>query len=400
MNQSDSMANLTSVIDFLNSLGYNNFCYIVYQFVLPIIGSIGLILCSFSMYIFFCRKEFKIKMYDYYRCLVVVYWAHLVFGIPYALFFTPRYMPSINTLPWAGLQSFYFTFSNFACHLAGIIEIGIILDRERNFTPLVKKYYMLEPLYNCLIFLIVSIAINLVCAFDFVPGVSGSFYYIDTTTGQKQENTYYWPVFTNFASSYAGYVSTLAVYVIRDLLTLIVGIVLNVISTIHLYNYYKKKRLYGKIQPRPQPKTVTINDPQTTQNNSHSIESLVKNQTAYLTSDAPTTSNNASASAKTKGINSNAAVAEEKKKNLEIKLLIMVVVLCFISILERSILLACNIYGATGLMNDLSLLLGTLVDFVLTLGPAISFFVFYFFNNNFQRAVLNILFGMKVQRDV
>ena len=376
MNQNDSTVDLVNVVDFLTSLGYNNFCFIVYQFVMPIISLIGLILITFSIWIFFTRKEFQIKMYDYYRCLVVVYWTHLALAVPYAFFFTPRYLPYINTLPWAALQSFYFTYSNFACHLAGIVEIGIILDRERNFSPLVKRYYTLEPRMNCLIFFLVAVVVNIVCAFDFVPGVSGMYYYIDGKTGEKLVNTYYWPVFTDFAASKVGYVSTVTVYVVRDLLTLIVGIVLNVISTVHLNNYYEKKRL-SKILPS-QARANMSNEQNTTSMTGANNNNSLAHMSATITK-TPVTS----------------VVSEEKNKSLEIKLLVMVVVLCLISTIERTFLLACNIYGATGLMNDLSLLLGTLVDLTLAVGPAIAFFVFYFFNNHFQNVVLEILFKRK-----
>ena len=139
MNQNDSVLNLTNVVDLLSSLGYVEFDYIIYQFVMPAVGLAGFILCSLSIWIFFTGKEFKIKIFDYYRFLTIIYWTHLAFSVPYAFFFTPRYIPSINTYPWAALQCFYFTFSNFLCHLSGIVEIGIILDREINFSPLVTR---------------------------------------------------------------------------------------------------------------------------------------------------------------------------------------------------------------------------------------------------------------------
>ena len=356
MSQNSSIeANLSNVVDLLNSLGYDNFSYITYQFAMPIIGVFGLILCSLSIWIFFTRKEFQIKMYDYHRFLVIIYWTHLALSIPYAFFFTPRYLPSINTYPWAALQCFYFTFSNFECHLAGIIGIGIILDRERNFSPLVKKYYTLEPRTNCLIFLAVSVLINLVCAFDFVPGFAGSYYYIDDKTGQKLVNTYYYPVFTNFAASYEGFISTLLVYVVRDLVTLIVGIVLNIISAVHLRNYYRKKRQNKKTLP-----------------------TLPTNATPKETNETASTTTASNRTTNALHTNNNTTSSDDKNKHLEIKLLIMVLVLCCISTIERTVLLVCNVYGATGLINDLSLILGTLVDLILTIGPAIPFLCFIF----------------------
>ena len=208
--------------------------------------------------------------------------------------------------------------------------------------------------------------INLVCAFDFVPGFAGNYYYVDRKTGQKIVNTYYFPVFTDFGMSHAGFVSTIVVYVIRDLLTLIVGVFLNVLSAIHLRNYYKKKQ------------------------NNKKTQSKIKLDETNSTNNSMGQTNTTIASTNTVATAATAAAADEKKKNSELKLLSMVVMLCSISIVQRSFLLACNIYGSTGVINDASLIMGTMVDLVLAIGPAVSFFVFYFFNIHFHNVVLKI----------
>jgi len=357
MNENYSSSNLTNAQDLLISLGYDDFDFIVYQFVMPCVGLIGLILCSLSIWIFFTYKEFEFKMYDYYRFLVIIYWIHLALSIPYALFFTPRYFQSINTYPWACYQIFYFTFSNFLCHVAGVIEIGILMDREAIFSRFVKTYYKLEPKTNCLIILFTCIVINLECMFVWQTSLAGYFYYIDNKTGQRIENAYYYGVITNFGLSGIGFALTIAIYFVRDFLTLIVGLVLNIISGIHLRNYYQTKRFKSKI------------------NNLNIAKSAVA-----------TTSTNCIISP---------AVSTDKTNN-KAKLLPMIVMLCCISIVERVILLSCNIYYLI-VINGATLVLGTLVDLTLMIGPAVSFFVFYFFNNHFNKTVSD-LFKRREQR--
>ena len=132
-------------------------------------------------------------------------------------------------------------------------------------------------------------------------------------------------------------------------------------------NYYRKKRQNKKTLP-----------------------TLPTNATPKETNETASTTTASNRTTNALHTNNNTTSSDDKNKHLEIKLLIMVLVLCCISTIERTVLLVCNVYGATGLINDLSLILGTLVDLILTIGPAISFFVFYFFNINFENAVLNI----------
>jgi hypothetical protein len=340
MNQNDSLSNLSNVVDFLTSLGYNDFIFIVYQFVLPSASLIGLLLCSSSLWIFFTNIEFKPKLYDYYRFLVIIYWIHLALAIPYALFFTPRYFQTINTYPWTCYQIFHYAFSNFLCHVEGVIEIGILMDRNAIFTPFVKKNYKLEPKLNCLIFTFICLIINIECAFVCKPFLAGSFFYVDSRTGQKIENSLYYPVLTDFGQSQIGFAFTIIICFFRDFLTLVVGLVLNIKSGIHLRNYYaSKSRVMMGIEV------------------------------------APNTSNKTN-------------VSTTKHSKNKAKLMPMIVTLCCISIVERLILLSSSIYFFFAL-DESTMTLGTILDLVLISGPTLSFFVFYFFNNHFNKAFLS-----------
>ena len=345
----------TSVSDLLFSLGFVDFDLVIYEFVIPSIGLVGLILCTISIWIFFVKKAFKNQIYDYYRFLVTVYWIHLLLSIPYGLFFTPRYFPSINSYPWAILQSFYITFSNFLCHLTGVIEIGILMDRMKNFSSFVKKYYMLSPRKNCLIFLIACILINIFIAFVYVPGYAGDYYYFDSNTGLKKQNSFFYVVITDFAASYEGLLLTIIVYVIRDLVTLTVGIILNILSFVQFKLYLKKKS------------NMQMQRNQVLESRSMPLEIIT-----ILTLN-----------------NSN-----ETNVKREVHFLYMILTLCFNSIVSRIFLFSCNFYYLY-VLDYVTLILGTVIDLVLVSVPASSFFVFYFFNKHFKNAFWKLFSNKK-----
>jgi hypothetical protein len=61
----------------------------------------------------------------------------------------------------------------------------------------------------------------------------------------------------------------------------------------------------------------------------------------------------------------------------------LVLTMCLISILTRSVMIACDVYYLFSL-DYIATLLGALSDLVLVVGPSCSFFVFYYFNRDFK----------------
>ena len=346
-----SESNIT-LNELLDDLGFVQFDYIVYQFVIPFVGTCGSLLSLLTTWIFF-KAEFRNEMYDYYRVLSIVHFIHLSLSVPYGLFFTPRYFSNIDTYSWATYQSFYITFSNFLCHYAGVLEVGIIMDRLRVFSPFVKKYYILLPKVMCFLFFIACCFINLFEVFVYIPGPGGVYYYKDQHSGFKQ-NTFYYVVVTPFSVSVTGQIMTKIVYIVRDLFTLIASIALNIISMIYLEQYLKKKKNFVR-QPHSH-----INLSPTNAYSQQEISSIYD------------------------------SAKEEKRRKTELKLIEMVIVLVFLAILERLILFACNIYYLFAL-NYITLILGTITDLVLLLHPFFSFFLFLFFNSIFKKAVIKFL---------
>ena len=90
--------------------------------------------------------------------------------------------------------------------------------------------------------------------------------------------------------------------------------------------------------------------------------------------------------------NNNAMTAQNKRnKAVEKNHLKLVLTICFISIIIRVSCVACDVYYLFS-TDHIAILLGTLSDLTLVLGPSVSFFVFYYFNRDFRMSFLNIVF--------
>ena len=89
----------------------------------------------------------------------------------------------------------------------------------------------------CIIMAIVCGLINSPFAFNCKSLYVGDFTYVDSSTGLTKINHLYVIVPTDMASSKEGTILTIALFVIRDIFTLVVGIVLNVILLIQMRKY-------------------------------------------------------------------------------------------------------------------------------------------------------------------
>lgn len=93
----------------------------------------------------------------------------------------------------------------------------------------------------CIIMAIVCGLINLPFAFTSKSLYISDFTYVDSSTGQTKVNHLYVIVPTDMASSKEGTIVTIALFVIRDIFTLVVGIVLNVVLLIQMRKYLIKR---------------------------------------------------------------------------------------------------------------------------------------------------------------
>ena len=88
-----------------------------------------------------------------------------------------------------------------------------------------------------MIMALVCCLINAPFAFNYKSLYAGDFTYVDSSSGITKVNHLYVIVPTEVASSKEGFSVILALFFIRDIFTLIVGIVLNITLLVQMRNY-------------------------------------------------------------------------------------------------------------------------------------------------------------------
>jgi hypothetical protein len=105
----------------------------------------------------------------------------------------------------------------------------------------------------CILMAIVCCLINAPFAFNYKSLYAGDFTYVDSSTGLTKVNHLYVILPTEMANSKEGFSVIVALFVIRDIFTLLVGIVLNITLLIQMRNFLierAKKFSENKIKSR------------------------------------------------------------------------------------------------------------------------------------------------------
>ena len=124
-----------SLDELLDDLGYEMWESVISTFILPPINIIGILLCSFSLWIF-SRSSFKDPIFFYYKLLCFVYIIHLLHNISYCVLFSPRYFPTINTY-WTSVYQIYSTcVFIFLFHFEDVLQMGILLHKNEIVQPI------------------------------------------------------------------------------------------------------------------------------------------------------------------------------------------------------------------------------------------------------------------------
>ena len=312
--------------------GFIPFDVVAYQFGMPLLGATGIILCTINALIFF-KKAFKAPVDDYFKLINLLNLCVCAMCVPYGFCFTPKYFPNMDSYKCAIVQSVYIPIAMLIFHYTGILEIAILLERMKIFSLVVKKYFTLAPKKVCLTSFLLCLVIDSFYAFVFVPASGGDYVYFSSKDGTFKQNTFYYVSTSDFANSNAGRVLLITVYVVRDFFTMITSVTLNLVSLVQMRTYFKKKVIQ--------------------------LQSKISLQ------------------------NSNYIKIEQNTRKSEKDHLLMVITFCFIAIVSRAILVSSSIYALFS-VDYIATLTGTLVDLVVVLGPAVSFFVFFRFNKKFS----------------
>jgi hypothetical protein len=218
------------------------------------------------------------------------------------------------------------------------------------FSAKIKSIYTIKPRKMCSILFLVCFVVNFVYFF--------AFRYIEVTGCVTENNvtkneTVYIIRNSEFAQKNYGMTILINLYVIRDMLTLIIGIAVNIASAVFLKRYLKNKARTGAI------------------NNLKLMSSLFQsNLTLNSVPIVPP-------------IKSKERVADRKAS-------LMLLTLCLVNISTRTCLFIAEInflYSQTHFSQSIY----CLADILLVLSTAMSFFIFFAFDKNFNNAVWRVV---------
>ena len=330
-----------TINELLVYLEFSSSDIILYQFAMPILGLIGLCFCSISAWIFF---KFNMPIYEYYRFMTVVYSIDMAFAIPYGFCFTPTYLPDTNSYACAIVQSVYIPYVSYAFHVIGVIEIAILLSRMSIFSHFLDKYFVIRPKIFCAIATAFCLFVDGFTACVYLPVYGGDYYYYDKT-GSVKYNSFYYVDTSEIAQSQIGSIVLVAIYVIRDYLTMAISATLSIISLVQMRKYFKNKIIKFKLF-----------DPNKAQHVNGNRDANKKNRLA-------------------------------ERNHLK-----MVISLTCISIVSRSISMTCDLLYLF-VSGTIAPLFGTLTDMFFIIGPAFSIFVFLNFDANFKKEFCKMFFN-------
>jgi hypothetical protein len=347
---------ILSLDQLLDSLGFDPWKTITATIVIPSLCLIGIFLCSLSVWIFF-QKNFKDPVFFYYRLLCFVYIIHLVHIIPFGFLYSPRYFTQINTYFTSLFYIYYLFISGLLFHFEETLQMAILLTRMKIYNSFVNKNFSSKPWVISLAFFLTCLFINISIVFSFKVESFCTFYSYDSNNTKRIE-IYFYSTASNFSSTLIGKVILAFTAVFLNLLlSIIVGIILNVIS-LSLYRTYVRERRekeneYNRVAYRRNLNQIANVDEE--------IQIGVSIKSKPLTQ---------------KEINESKA---------ESNMLKMALTLCSISILSR-ILFVCS-YIFFYFFNSFSYTLTlTLIGFfIFMLGPTTALFVFYSFNKMFRK---------------
>ena len=125
-------------------------------------------------------------------------------------------------------------------HFSGVIECIILLDRLKTFSPFIKRAFTISPKKITFILLCVCLFIDFFPIFQYSAYEYDYYYY--TSDGQVSMYKVYFSLASAIAGTYFGSIIEIAVFVIRDGVTLAFSISLNIICFIQMKNHIVKKQ--------------------------------------------------------------------------------------------------------------------------------------------------------------
>ena len=339
----------------LVSLGFEPKITIIVTFILLLINLFGTMFCSLSAWIFF-NKKFKDPSFFYYRLLCLVYIILLIHNMLRLLLYTPQYFPNINSY----LSSIFIIYSSFIMaflfHFEGVLQIAILLDRIKLFSPFVKRHFSARQWIISLAFFLTCFLIDWPVLFASKVSSYGIYYNDDL----KKNVTLYYMASSQFSTTSLGRILfSFTVYFLNLFLSVFVGVTLNILS-VYLYSSYIRQRRLNLDETNRVLWSSSVN-----QQAASSTEVNISNFTSVQ----------------------NALTQKQRKeREIERNMFYMALNLCFISIISRTIIFISYIYYLFFPSLKNSFFVFIFNSFIYILVPTLAIFVFYSFNKIFRNA--------------
>ena len=239
---------ISSLDELLYQLGFEIWEIVINAIILPPINLIGILLCSFSFWIF-SRPSFEDPIFFYYKLLCIVNIIHLIHNIPACLFFSPFYFPMFNSYATSVFLIYYASLIGFLFHFEDVLQIAILLHKMKLFVPFVKKYFTVKPQLMSLVLFPTCLLINLPLAVSFKIAFLGDFSYTNSN-GVEQTNTFYFPISSDFSQTLFGFILIgFTSIFLNQILTFHVGVTFNIFSYIKYKRYsIQRKREFEHLQ--------------------------------------------------------------------------------------------------------------------------------------------------------
>jgi hypothetical protein len=343
LNASTSTSTLPPISVLLAQLGFQTWLTLTITFILPPINLLGAVFCSFSLWIFF-RSTFSDPVFFYYKLLCFVNIIHSLHNILIFVPFLPLYFPWISSYVISVCKMYHTFLAVFYFHFEDVVRMAILLHKMKLFSPFVRKNFTASPQLISLSLFLTCLCIDVPLLFGLEVDSLGQYYYFDSN-GVKRTDSFYYINSSQFSQTFLGKI-LLALFSIffNYILTLFIGITLNISSYI-VYKSHARKRK----QEVEELQMSSIHNVPTT-----SREMLQVSQ------------------------------REKIERKIERNMFYMALTLCSISIISRFLFMLSYVYYFIFNTFSDSILIGLMGQFIFTFGPTVSIFVFYSFNNAFR----------------
>ena len=109
--------------------------------------------------------------------------------------------------------------------------MGILLMRMKIYMPFVKKHFLASPKILSLAFFLTCLCIDAPLAFVLKIDQLGTYFYFDSNNSEKKFATFYFFVNSDFSESlYGKFLLAVSYIFLNIILSIIVGVTLNVVS--------------------------------------------------------------------------------------------------------------------------------------------------------------------------